>query len=306
MINTLHFREMLLRELSSDINEQYVLLAVPHHFNAGDSIIWESELNILNILKKTQLLNSSIFDYKDTVFGNKVTIVFNGGGSFGDVWYNYTKFIEYVSEKHPINDLVIMPQSVCFQNKTNLINTINRLKKHKGKIYFYCRDQKSFDVMKTNFPFMFIKLLPDLALCWDIDKYMQENNIILDNTPKKDSIFLHRNDKELKIKDIPQQILQVKPFICDWQKVNCQQILQNKDIQKNNQLWDEYGRRSVINNAINLLKNYNIVYSDRLHAIILGALLNKEVFALDNVYGKTSNFLKTWLPNNYNIKLINS
>lgn len=51
-----------------------------------------------------------------------------------------------------------------------------------------------------------------------------------------------------------------------------------------------------------MLRNmYSIVYTTRLHVLILSALLEKKIFLIDNTTGKLNSFYNTWLKDLDNI-----
>jgi pyruvyl transferase EpsO len=53
----------------------------------------------------------------------------------------------------------------------------------------------------------------------------------------------------------------------------------------------------IISRAIRILSRYETIVADRLHACILGCLLGKKVFFVDNSYGKLTSYYDTWLKN---------
>jgi pyruvyl transferase EpsO len=51
----------------------------------------------------------------------------------------------------------------------------------------------------------------------------------------------------------------------------------------------------AIRNAVGFFSRYQTVYTDRLHAMLLGLLLERKVCAFDNSYGKLSSYRDMWL-----------
>ena len=49
---------------------------------------------------------------------------------------------------------------------------------------------------------------------------------------------------------------------------------------------------------------YKTIYTTRLHAAILGALLGKKVVFMDNSYGKNRGFYETWLKDCDAVKMM--
>lgn len=52
--------------------------------------------------------------------------------------------------------------------------------------------------------------------------------------------------------------------------------------------------------------SYEPITSTRLHAIILALLCGKNVTAIDNSYGKISEFIHTWLSDVDEVQLMNN
>lgn len=58
--------------------------------------------------------------------------------------------------------------------------------------------------------------------------------------------------------------------------------------------------------GIDFINEYGVIYTTRLHIGILGLLLGKQVFFLDNSYGKLSGFYNSWLKNIKNASLVDN
>ena len=59
-------------------------------------------------------------------------------------------------------------------------------------------------------------------------------------------------------------------------------------------LW-YWHRDNLIADGIRLFSRYEMVLTNRLHAVILGLLLGRSVIAFDNSYGKLSTYYQSWL-----------
>jgi pyruvyl transferase EpsO len=51
----------------------------------------------------------------------------------------------------------------------------------------------------------------------------------------------------------------------------------------------------MVKDGISLFSDYSVVATNRLHAMLLGLLLGREVYATDNTYGKLARYTKAWL-----------
>ena len=63
-------------------------------------------------------------------------------------------------------------------------------------------------------------------------------------------------------------------------------------------------RERYIYKGINFFSNYEIIYTTRLHGLILGILMDKKVIIVDNKYNKCKNYYDTWLREFDNIELM--
>ena len=63
-------------------------------------------------------------------------------------------------------------------------------------------------------------------------------------------------------------------------------------------------RVRYIYKGINFFSNYEIIYTTRLHGLILGILMDKKVIIVDNKYNKCKNYYDTWLREFDNIELM--
>jgi pyruvyl transferase EpsO len=62
----------------------------------------------------------------------------------------------------------------------------------------------------------------------------------------------------------------------------------------NSRIWYPI-RDCAVRDGIRSVSKHDQVISDRLHAMLLGLLLNRRVLAMDNNYGKLSTYANTWL-----------
>ena len=65
-----------------------------------------------------------------------------------------------------------------------------------------------------------------------------------------------------------------------------------------------YFKKYLIREGVDLIQSYKEIYTTRLHAMILGILLDKKVYALDNSTKKLSSFYNTWLTENVDVQLL--
>lgn len=319
-MNSTEIREYLKgiieKELLPLINGDYVLWDLPYHINMGDTLIWEGELDFL---KKTQfsLLNScSAYTVKYQILNKDVVILLHGGGNFGDIYRSSQNFRNEVIKKYPNNRIIILPQSVHYNNEKNLKEDMEIFQKH-NDLFVCVRDSWSYKTLLNFLDEKKLMLLPDMAFCINPSKLVPQ---ISDKV-----LFMERIDCEA-IENL--NVNFDYDFVSDWpsfenentltkvlrQDVFLQQVF-NKikyksgvDIYKNfSKRLDSFMERDVkpflLDEAIRFINQYGVIYTTRLHGCILGVLLGKEIHLMDNSYGKNKRFFDEWLENYNNIML---
>ena len=61
------------------------------------------------------------------------------------------------------------------------------------------------------------------------------------------------------------------------------------------EMYYRFYRKQMTSRGVSFLSFYKKVYTTRLHVLILSVLLGKEVYIIDNSYGKLSGCYYTWL-----------
>src|SRR5690606_23790896 len=64
------------------------------------------------------------------------------------------------------------------------------------------------------------------------------------------------------------------------------------------------GKENYIKIGTEFFSQYETIYTTRLHGLILGVLMGKNMKVLDNSYGKLTNFHKEWLPDFEKVEVI--
>ncbi len=162
-------------------------------------------------------------------------------------------------------------------------------------------------MVKNWFPNVQPKLLPDMAFCIDPKRFDVRS------TAHK-TLLMKRNDGELG--SIPKiegefDTLDWPTFNLTkeerWKKVGNQRKLDKIAIQLQKTpilrslvdsrygIKTRNGKEKYIQTGIDFLSQYDRIYTTRLHGLILGVLMGKDMKVLDNSYGKLTNFYKEWL-----------
>ena len=297
--------------LSPIIGEKAILIDLPYHGNVGDILIWEGELSFFKTIKINLISQTSCYTFQFSDLSTDITICIHGGGNFGDLYPESHDFKKKVIEKYPNNKIVIFPQSVWYENKDLIKADSDIFSKHKD-LHICARDKFSYDFLVNNFSSNNIYLVPDMAF------YI--HNIVKGavQEPKDNRVlYIKRLDKELKE---PANIINSPYDERDWpyfegkgnihrlifglaRRINKIKIKRIRsllalliDVLMNNIIRDQLIKQGVI-----LLKPYKKILTTRLHAMILGILLDKDVVAFNNTTKKISAYYNTWLTDLDNV-----
>ena len=308
------------------INNDFLLLDIPNHRNIGDSLIWKGEQMFFQDLKHNCLgeYNRNTFDFND-VKNEKINLLLHGGGNFGDIYRTSQDFRFKVLEQFPNNRIILLPQTVYYNDHDLLKIDLERMSKHKN-LFLCVRDNVSLKMLQPYFDNERLFLLPDMAFFINID------NNIKSNLLKKEVLYMDRVDIEAteRINDsiLNRIVKDSKVSYSDWPTYNksfgfltkIQSFLEYKEgslskifkkIPILNLLVDNaYGlkRRNGVNfytdQGIEFINKYDVVLTTRLHGLILSVLLDKEIYVIDNSYGKCRTFYDAWLSDFENIKFL--
>lgn len=307
-IRHLQLRDLLERTLIPLINDNYVLVDLPFHSNIGDILIWQGELDLLRKTKYRCLSYSSLLTYKPIPLGRDITILVHGGGNLGELYREHINLLFRLVKEYPGNRIIIFPQTICYRNMNLLRRDMELLRKHRD-LHFCVRDQNGYALIKNELPHVY--LLPDMSACIDLDFFQQWNPKI------KGSLLLKRKDAEL-----PSISLEVNTdFIEDWPTFNhdlfdgtfvakvisnlckmCPFLFRNA--------WNWYAmnvyRKDLLKIGIMFIKSYEHIYTTRLHGLLLSLLCGKrQVYVIDNSYGKNLNYVHTWLQDVDEVHFLN-
>jgi len=301
--------------LTQHITSDYVLYDLPYHTNIGDTLIWEGELSFLSTLRYKCLDTASRITCTFPELKNDTIILFHGGGNLGDLYHEHIEFLIKLTERYPLNRILVFPQTFFYNDKKILQYDAKLLSTHKDLI-LCARDKESYSLLKSFFSNT-ILLLPDMAFCiptHKLNKYRTSEG--------SKTLFLKRSDSELDNENLP--LLPTEIECKDWPTFE-HRIFDGVFIGKVistlselnlpiiggsiNKLWDFYAyrvyRKDLIRIGVNFVSQYKFIYSTRLHVFILSIMLHKEVKIIDNSYKKNSTFYNAWLKDLDGVELIN-
>lgn len=300
-----HLREKIQKELTPIVDNDYVYLDLPYHHNIGDTLIWEGTREFLKTVPYKCLYYASKDSFRYRKLPKNVIILLHGGGNFGDLYRLHSEFRKKIIKLYPDNKVVILPQTVFYEDMSLLQSDVDFYAAHPN-VTICAREQVSFNFLTENFKNQ-VLLLPDMAFYLDLKKYrvFEDENRVL---------YLKRTDKELvnanmvKIPANSEQhdwptyenhygefdmverfthLLRIIFKICGLRD----RILARLEDWKRN--W--YYRRKYVQMGVSFLSPYHTIYTTRLHVLILGVLLAKKIYLINNTSGKVVNFYNTWL-----------
>ena len=285
-------------------SKQYALLDFPNHSNVGDTAIWAGERAYLrqywgcdpSYVCEHNLDSRALAD----AIGDG-PILLHGGGNFGDVWPNMHQFRETVLQQFPGHPIIQLPQSIQFQDASSLGRTAELIAQH-GAFVLLVRDQNSYELAIRNFDCT-VRLCPDMAFC--LGTLTRPRHVY----PSYSAVALLRKDREA-VSIHRESELATNVLINDWPSEPPDTVsrarfksrirtLTSLDPRRLTQMarriryYDELAARRI-SRGIDLLSRGEQLISDRLHAHILGTMLDIPQIMLENNYGKINRFIDTW------------
>jgi len=315
LINTKNYIEKELgfcKELTD--GAKCILLGFPTYINIGDLLIWMGEINFLKkYLNAKKILQANIYNgcinvLEKCIF-NKDIIFLQGGGNWGDLWYEHQKYREDIITRFKDNKIIVFPQTIYYRNKEKLIKSGEIINAH-SNLTILVRDKVSEVLAKEYYYNADIVLCPDMAFYFDLPKVKSKKN-------KNKMLFLCRRDKENA------QIYSIyfdKDIydIVDW--IDILPLITLVLSRLSSALGSFWGRMTklkihytvaiilykissfffilkawiLIYKAIKIVKMYRHIVSSRMHGHILATMLRIDNTLLPNAYYKNEEFYRCW------------
>ena len=310
-----NLRRIISDELSRLIPGDYILADAPYYHNIGDILIWQGFHDFCKTLPGRNLGTYDFVTFYFPKISPDVTILLTGGGNFGDLWRGFQDFRLEVIRRYPDNRIVMLPQSVCYENEKLIESDALEFSRH-GDLHLCARDTYSHEFLKEHFPASNVYLVPDMAMFINEDKLRKYRSVAGER-----KLFLRRLDKELveeysEIKDIADYDVR------DWPTYERQDLalklikrLQGVAYRSRNikilnsftatltaRIADVLVRRRLLGVGIDFVSPYCEVVTPRLHTMILAFLLDIPVSYIDNTSGKLSAFADSWLKDSLTVR----
>ncbi|HEX9659183.1 MAG TPA: polysaccharide pyruvyl transferase family protein, partial [Rhodothermales bacterium] len=271
----------------------------PHYLNVGDWLVYLGALHLLSILNVSIKARVSAKNYQRLLavdIPRSWAIILQGGGNFGDLYPVHQEVRRAVIARFPDNDVILMPQSVHFEEPQAWIDGSAIFSEHRH-LCVYVRDRESSDFLNRVLDPDRVRLAPDLAM-------MLMGQWTWKSVSGSGTMFFRRRDQESLHSEV--RLRDATGF--DWED-----LFSSLDIQIHRRLvglarlerswggdlgaaraWELFMRRGI-HRARGLFEPFDTIDADRLHGVLFGLLLGKKVIARDNTYSKISRYRNCWL-----------
>jgi pyruvyl transferase EpsO len=294
-------------------------LDYPVHFNVGDLLIHlgmeqhlarkghdvVARLSIFDLCRahpqraSSETLKPWVKDYIQALPENTI-VALHGGGNFGDLYLHHQAVREALVAICPERRIVILPQSIHFSDKGREAEALGCLAGHRD-LHLFVRDQRSLEVARAVVARS--QLMPDSAhALWGV---LQRPGI----APNGATLDVTRVDEESIDSGAP-----LRGVAMDWRNlVGPTDALALRVIRKSmtldldpsrralNRAWNRQ-RDRIVARAVERFSMHAAIATDRLHGVILAALLGRPVLYRDNSYGKVSRYVEAWLADSPQIR----
>lgn len=235
-------------------------------------------------------------------------LVLHGGGNFGDLYPEFQLMRELVIARFTRRRIVMLPQTAHFRSPDTAAESLGRLARHPD-LHLFFRDEPSMELVT---PYRDIRsgLLPDMAhRLWPCRPLRRPH------PGGRKVLTLRRDDREST--SWPALVEAGSPGI-DWEDLVplsarsqhwalCRMVRfgYDRSFLTTAQVWYRV-RDRMVESAMNLFQAHRGVVTDRLHGLILGALLSLPVEFVDNSYGKLGRYANTWLDDSPLVRRVGS
>ncbi|WP_370978062.1 polysaccharide pyruvyl transferase family protein [Agaribacterium sp. ZY112] len=287
--------------------KKVAFLDLPFHYNVGDLLIY---------LGTEQFFKDYSIDVAYRAFCKSINhkrlqtcdvILFQGGGHFGDIYPAHQLFREEIISRYPNKRIVMLPATIHFASEQALEKSKAIHAQHKD-LHLLLRDKKS-EKLAEGFSEN-ISLMPDMAHSLHP---LIEACEVEDKEPSCSKILnMRRIDVEAKAGreiGIRKKGFDWDSIVSSWDQILYQLthmaerfpwFIPNEKLVK---LWLRQSN-SLVFRSIFYFNSFNLVYTDRMHGLILSYLLGKNIKLIDNSYGKNYSYYELWLKDSPLIELV--
>lgn len=276
------------------------LTNLPYHTNIGDALIWNGAMALLSSTGKRILSQTSEGTWNGKRVKQGDIIVFDGGGNIGDIWRDNMEFFLSVVEANRNNRIVVLPNSVWYSDESLIAEDAQCMAAHPD-LHLVARDNYSYDFMQRHFGANHVYLAPDMAF------YIPDSMLAKARTtkPKNGTIlYLRRIDKEFvsaTAVEIPEATVSDWPTMTSLTSLDYVYAIVSGKLRKYQMLGslDRLSRMLIRDRYVGVgsrfIAEFDRIVTTRLHTLILSVLVGRPVEYIDNISGKLSAYVDTWL-----------
>jgi pyruvyl transferase EpsO len=229
----------------------------------------------------------------DALVASGAPLVLHGGGNFGDLYPNFNEMRTRLLRRYAGHPVVLLPQSVHFREARARDETLAVWADH-GQAFAFLRDAESLMLFReASVP---CALAPDLAHALWADPLFSGGPV----DPPRTLRFMRRDDESADAG--------ATGGTFDWEDllswrdraflrwfVRVQKAGNSLALSRLLQAHWYRHRRGLVERAVARIGPACRVETDRLHGMILAALMQRPVRFVDNSYGKLSRYHRKWL-----------
>jgi pyruvyl transferase EpsO len=238
------------------------------------------------------VLKPSIRDLDRLIARAEPVLVLHGGGNFGDIWPQFQMFRELIIQRYPGTPIVVLPQTIHFGGTEKRKHSARIFSAHR-RLVIFVRDDESLAFVRRDVG-ADGEVVPDMAhQLWGRPEFAA--------TGGAGTLMLRRRDRESYGDAAAGDYF-------DWGELNGEasrvllralrkwQTIDNplRHWVPNYYLWRLY-RDRLISRAVAQFRPYACIDTDRLHGVILAALMSKPVRYGEGSYGKLHRYARQWL-----------
>jgi pyruvyl transferase EpsO len=267
-------------------------LDIPVHGNIGDLLIYRGTLaffrkNALRVVSMRPCFGPLRRAEPEAV------IVMHGGGNFGDLYGHHQAFRKHVIRTHPDHRVIVLPQTIHFQQARAFDDTRRIFERHRD-LHLFVRDKSS--LASARLLTEQASLMPDMA--------HQLYPLPRPSRAREGTLHVCRTDAE-STGSVCMRLAGAS-LRFDWpQLVSARTTMTRKTIAGLARAkvplatpvlmrWWATKSADLVERAIQAFDTFAHVVTDRLHGHILASLLDIPSTVLDNNYGKNHGYVRAW------------
>lgn len=269
-----------------------IFIGSPVHSNLGDHLIAVQCISFLRTCGYKCVIEIPEYVYqikeKAVHFNDKDILFISGGGWMSDIYEEDNHVIASILTKYKKNHIVIFPQTIYYRDKSNE-KTMSQILNDAINTIVCVREENSYSLLTHEMKIDTSKcmLLPDIGMTYLYNKIWNEKS-------HKIGVAL-RSDLERKNSVAP-FVVEFSSKLMNWHVSELSTIYKRKYVKITE-------RDQRLKELLREFSSYNLIITDRLHAMIFALLSGTKCIVFDNVTKKVSGVYKKWLKDNPNIML---